>query len=61
MLMQAEHQWPSLCTVAEEVLFKDEIEERWWMLLLAMTYLDQLQRLLNYHGDQFEAAALWEG
>lgn len=57
-LARAEQHWPALC--ADEVLTEAEIENRRRTLLLAITYLDQLQRLLCRHADQHEAAAFWE-
>lgn len=58
VLDQAEQHWPSLCATEDELLPAEELEERRRALLLAMEYLEQLQRLLNRHADQFAAAVL---
>ena len=50
-LIQAEQQWPSLCSVEDELLSEDELEKRRETLLLAMAYLEQLQQLLARFAD----------
>ena len=51
ILIQAEQQWPSLCSVEDELLSEDELEKRRETLLLAMAYLEQLQQLLARFAD----------
>ena len=46
-LARAEQQWPALCTNEDAEPTAREVEEQRRTLLLAMTYLDQLQRLLG--------------
>ena len=47
-LARAEQQWPALCTEADPEPTEQEVEEQRRTLLLAMIYLDQLQRLLGH-------------
>lgn len=46
-LVRAEQQWPALCTGKDVEPTEQEVEEQRRALLLAMTYLDQLQQLLG--------------
>ena len=60
-LARAQQQWPTLCASTNDSLPEQELEERRWTLLLAMAYLDQLNRLLCRQADQHEAATFWDG
>ncbi|MBC6613184.1 hypothetical protein H8B15_19840 [Hymenobacter sp. BT507] len=60
LLARAEQQWPALCAHENERLSEQKIEQRCRTLLLAMTYLDQLQQLLNHHPEWQEPTAFWQ-
>ena len=55
VLARAEQQWPTLCQQEKDSLTGPETEARRRTLLLAMTYLDELQRLLRCQANQDEA------
>ena len=56
LLAHAEQQWPALCAEEDEPT-APEIEKRRQALLLALTYLDHLQQLLDRQADQHKATA----
>ena len=56
-LLQAAQQWPNLYGVEDERLSEDEFEKRREALLTAMTYLEQLKKLLARSVDQSRAMA----
>lgn len=47
VLASAEQHWPTLCADEDETLTDHEVAQRRRTLLLAMTYLDQMQQLLS--------------
>lgn len=60
VLARAEQHWPALCAHEDNQLSEAELEERRRTLLLAMTYLDQLQQLLTHQAAWPDSVMFWE-